>query len=149
MLSRMHSEHPLEWNHVGNAQFFCKDEFPFRWVQFFFKEKGWKLEHVIFFHIKEFPFYWIPFLRMFTVFIIIQINLPSNCPGNIPVTLKSPVLSSRIFLVNPLVLVSSPGPNMANFGVFLGKNERNKLDKLWKLWLSCLIRVLISGEHFK
>ncbi len=77
-------------------------------------------------------------------------HIPSNCPGNIPVTLNSPVLSSKIFLARWEVSDSRPGPNIAIRGTsFLGHNVLSLLERLWKLLFVCFIRLFTSGEHFK
>lgn len=81
------------------------------------------------------------------IFSIILWCSPSNWPGNILVVSKPPDGSSRIFLTMELVEYSSPGPNMANLGVFLGHNDLSMEDKWWKLMLDCLTKWFTVGEH--
>ena len=64
-----------------------------------------------------------------------------------PVAEKRPDLSSSIFLANLLVSDSSPGPNIASLGVFLGQRDRSMDDKWWKAIFPCFTKWFISGEH--
>lgn len=73
--------------------------------------------------------------------------LPPNCPGNMRTTLNNCDWSLIILRAMPLVLVSRPGPNIANFGVFLGQIERNSSDNRWKPTFCCFEIWATSGEH--
>ena len=63
---------------------------------------------------------------------ILNFNLPSNCPGNIPLIKNGELGPEKILLTIPLVSVSRPGPNITTLGV---ENPR-KNDSLGILTLS-------------
>jgi len=54
---------------------------------------------------------------------------------------------SRILRTIPLVLDSKPGPNITNFGFFLGQNDRKMSERRWKPTCFCFKSFATSGEH--
>lgn len=75
-----------------------------------------------------------------------KLLLPVNSPGATPTVFSMSVLliiKGTIFSVPD----SNPGPNMAIFGVFLGRKERIILVKLLNKAFSSCIRWFVVGEQ--